>query len=78
MEKQRQIQTLWGQCQSLDADIRFGPQRESFTVLIPPPWNEDTETTAKAIQGRIQTWSKQYPDIVCYCFDSYSTLLYLL
>ena len=55
MEKQRQIQTLWGQCQSLDADIRFGPQRESFTVLIPPPWNEDTETAAKAIQARIQT-----------------------
>lgn len=78
MEKQRQIHTLWDQCQSLEADIRFGPQRESFTVLIPPPWNEDTESAARAIQGRIKQWSEQYPDIVCYCFDSYSTLLYVL
>lgn len=78
MEKQRQIDALWSQCQSLEADMRYGPLRESFTVLIPPPWDTETETTARALQGKIKAWSKQYPDIICYCFDSFSTMFYVL
>ncbi len=53
-------------------------EQRYFTVLFPPPWNYSRQCEAQAIQEKIKEWSKQYPHVVCYCFDSYSTLLYVL
>ena len=33
---------------------------------------------AQEMQNRIKKWSEQYPNVICYCFDSFSTLLYVL
>lgn len=33
---------------------------------------------AQAVQEQIKEWAEQYPNVVCYCFDSFSTLLYVL
>ena len=52
-------------------------EQRYFTVLFPPPWNYSRQCEAQAIQEKIKEWSKQYPHVVCYCFDSYSTLGWL-
>lgn len=49
-----------------------------FTVLFPPPWNPSRLCEAQAVQEKIKEWSKQYPGVVCYCFDCCSTLVYVL
>ena len=35
-------------------------------------------TARKVDRDQIKEWSKQYPNVVCYCFDGYSTLVYVL
>ena len=51
----------------------FGGSRTSRA-----PWNDPARRAAQAIQDQIKEWSKQYPNVVCYCFDGYSTLVYVL
>ena len=48
------------------------------TVTVPPPWNMSNQKTAQEVQDKIKEWSRQYTGVVCYCFDSFSTLLYVL
>jgi hypothetical protein len=36
------------------------------------------QKTAQEVQDKIKEWSRQYTGVVCYCFDSFSTLLYVL
>ncbi|MCQ5028104.1 hypothetical protein NE547_00940 [Flavonifractor sp. DFI.6.63] len=69
---------LLEQCVHLDADVRPRTEKCFFTVTVPPPWNGPARRAAQAVQDQIKEWSKQYPNVVCYCFDSYSTLVYVL
>ena len=48
------------------------------TVTVPPPWNMSNQKVAQEVQDKIKEWSRQYTGVVCYCFDSFSTLLYVL
>ena len=77
-KKERQIAALLEQCGGLRADVRSCLEKGYFTVIVPPPWNMSNQKTAQEVQDTIKDWSRQYPDVVCYCFDSYSTLLYVL
>ena len=47
-------------------------------LLALPPWNGPAQRKAQEVQDRIKKWSEQYPNVICYCFDSFSTLLYVL
>lgn len=76
--KESQLLALLEQCVHLDADVRPRTEKCFFTVTVPPPWNDPARRAAQAIQDQIKEWSKQYPNVVCYCFDSYSTLVYVL
>ena len=76
--KQSQITALLNLCMGLEADVRFAPKDNYFTVAVPPPWNTYTQLAAMALQDKIKEWSKLYPDVVCYSFDSFSTLVYVL
>lgn len=76
--KESQLLALLGRCTHLDADVQPRTEKGFFTVTVPPPWNGLTRRAAQEVQDKIKEWSKQYPDVVCYCFDSYSTLLYVL
>ena len=58
--------------------VRPRTEKGFFTVTVPPPWNGPARRAAQAVQDQIKEWSKQYPNVVCYCFDSYSTLVYVL
>ena len=71
--KESQLLALLEQCVHLDADVRPRTEKCFFTVTVPPP-----RRAAQAVQDQIKEWSKQYPNVVCYCFDSYSTLVYVL
>lgn len=77
-EKREELFSLLEPYESLQADVSYNPEQMAITVLIPPPWNAVVEPDALAAQKKIKEWSKQYPEIVCYCFDSFSTLLYVL
>ena len=76
--KESQLLALLEQCVHLDADVRPRTEKGFFTVTVPPPWNGPSRREAQAIQDQIKEWSKQYPNVVCYCFDGYSTLVYVL
>lgn len=78
MEKDKQLTALVQQCYELPVCIRSVPDALSVTVSIPPPWNAITELKAIQTQKTIKEWSKQYPDVILYCFDSFSMLLYVL
>ena len=64
-KKKSQITALYEQCSNLP-------------VTVPPPWNMSNQKTAQEVQDKIKEWSRQYTGVVCYCFDSFSTLLYVL
>lgn len=78
VSKELQLVTLHSLCQSLKADVQVHNGNDYFTVLVPPPWTAETERFAHEQQQKIKEWSERFPDIVCYCFDSYSTLVYVL
>lgn len=76
--KEGQITALLEQCSDLQADVYSRLENGYFTVTVPPPWDRSSQITAQEMQNRIKEWSKRYPNVVCYCFDSFSTLLYVL
>ena len=77
-DKETQITALLDQCRDLPAEVRYKPENMAMTVIVPPPWDAVAEQKAIRTQKTIKEWSEQYPDVVCYCFDSFSTLLYVL
>lgn len=76
--KQKELLTLLEQYKDLGTDIRCNTEQMSIVILIPTAWKSVSESDALSVQEKIKEWSKQYPDVVCYCFDSFSTLLYVL
>lgn len=78
MEKNKQLSVLAEQCNSLPVIMKFRPEQQSVTAIVPPPWDAVSEQKARHTQETIKELSKQYPDVICYCFDSFSTLLYVL
>lgn len=77
-EKREELFGLLKPYEGLQADVSYNPEQMAITVMVPPPWNAVMEPDALEAQKKIKEWSKQYPEIVCYCFDSFSTLLYVL
>lgn len=78
MDKDKQLSALTQRCRELPVCIRRLSGQPSVTISIPPPWDAAAEMKAMKIQETIKEWSMQYPNVVCYCFDSFSTLLYVL
>lgn len=76
--KKGQLKALLEQCVQLNADVRPNIEQGYFTVTVPPPWNISAQLVAQAVQEQIKEWAEQYLNVVCYCFDSFSTLLYVL
>ena len=77
--KRGQLLALLEQCAHLNADVRPRTDKGYFTVTVPPPWNGPgpAESRRRCRTGS-KKWSEQYPNVICYCFDSFSTLLYVL
>lgn len=78
MDKDKQLSALTQRCRELPVCIRCLSGQPSVTVSIPPPWDAAAEIEALKTQSKIKDLSKEYPDVIVYCFDSFSTLLYVL
>ena len=70
---------LMSECKKLDAEVRFCASGEYFTVMVWRGWDSpDPQDEAKHIQTQVRELVGQYPQVACYCFDKFSTLLYAL
>lgn len=80
MTNEEQLQKLMAECESFGADISINPDhRQYFTARIREEWKDLRQReTAADIQEKIRNAADVYPNVVCYCFDSYSTLLYTI
>ena len=59
------------------AEIRYHPEYRYFTAMVWTGWDTPYGMgEALAIQQEIQRTAAQYPAVVCYCFDPFSTLVY--
>ena len=76
-EKLRQLEHLCAACRELGAEVRYRPEYGCFTAMIWDGWSGPYyEGPAQAVQQQIQRKTAQYPGLVCYCFDPFSTLVY--
>lgn len=77
MTKHEQLTALLEKCSGLGAEIRYQPEYEHFTATVWEGWDDSLkEGEALTIQREIQQKAAQYPNLVCYCFDPFSTLVY--
>ena len=76
-QKTEQLKTMLGICQELWAETRYHPEYRYFTAIVWTGWDTPCGMgEALAIQQEIQRTAAQYPTVVCYCFDPFSTLVY--
>ena len=79
LSKISQLEELLSYCSQLDLKIRYDQKNHYFTAIA---WCPDRifppEETAAAIQRQIQEESTHFPGLVCYCFDPFSTLVYVV
>lgn len=81
MDEQRTapLRELLEVCRNLGAETRYYPERRAFTAMVWTGWDTPCGIgEALAVQQEIQRTAAQYPSIVCYCFDPFSTLVYML
>lgn len=67
-------------CERLGAVIGENPDHPHyFTATMREAWADDGQRVRAAlIQRGIRSAAEQCPDIVCYCFDTFSTLIYVI
>lgn len=70
--KAEQLACMLNVCRGLDADVRCSAADGHITVQA---WEGRAEL-ARSVQQTLLQQSAQYPNIVCYCFDEFSTLIY--
>lgn len=71
------LRTAMTVCRELGAEVRGQPEDNWFTAMVWDDQNSpELEERARSIQREIQRETAQYPGLVCYCFDPFSTLVY--
>lgn len=78
--KQEQLARMRDECERLGTIIGENPDHPHyFTATVREAWADDGQRARAAlIQRGIRFAAEQYPDIVCYCFDTFSTLIYVI
>lgn len=77
VDKRTQLEELFAACEGLGADLRYHPEQGHFTALVWEGWEQPyDEARALSVQKKIQEMSARYSNLVCYCFDPFSTLVY--
>ena len=70
------LDRLASACVQMGADIRYRPEDCYFTALAQNEWEAGALERALTLQREIQRKAALYPEIKCYCFDPFSTLIY--
>lgn len=77
MDKSDQLHVVLAVCRNLGAEVDYCQERSYFTAMV---WEDKgvpaDMSRARLIQKQIQRKTAQYPGLVCYCFDPFSTLVY--
>lgn len=74
-----QLEAVCAACRELGAEVRYHPDDRYFTAMVWEGWQWPyNEETARTIQQQIQQYAAQFPNLVCYCFDPFSTLVYAI
>lgn len=77
MDKSDQLHAVLAICRNLGAEVDYCQERSYFTAMV---WEDEGSpadmSRARSIQKQIQRKTAQYPGLVCYCFDPFSTLVY--
>lgn len=77
MCKAEQLEAVLSVCRNLGAEVRYHPEYGHLTAMLWDDWaNSCSEEKARNIQNIIKEKTAQYPNLVCYCFDAFSTLVY--
>lgn len=71
----QQFQRISDICSALGADVRYNQECRHLIVLA---WEDEGEQRALFIQQQIQRQTANDPRLVCYCFDLFSTLVYMI
>lgn len=74
--KNEQIEHMLALCRTLNADVRYSTEHGHIVVQMSE--DQQNEKSALSIQRAIQEKAAQYPNIVCYCFDAFSMLIYAI
>lgn len=78
-DRSEQLEEVLFACRDLELDIRYDPECGHFTALA---WENGihscNEETACSLQKAIKEQTARYPNLVCYCFDPFSTLVYTI
>ena len=74
VRKDEQLARMLDVCRGLDADVRYSKADRHINILA---WDDPAHAElARSVQQTLLQQSAQYPNIVCYCFDEFSTLIY--
>ena len=75
--KQEQLLAMLESCRGFGVELCANLEQGYFTAIA--AWgNPVAQKEAEHIQKRIKELSRQYPNVVCYCFEADSTLVYVL
>lgn len=78
-QPQAPLEMLAALCRELGAEVRYHPEQSYFTAMLWDGWGRPcSEGAALEVQQQIKIQTAQYPRAVCYCFDPFSTLVYLV
>lgn len=76
-EKEEPLEAVCAACRELGAEVRWPPGSRYFTAMVWDGWGWPyDEGPALAIQQEIKRMTAQYPGLVCWCLDPFSTLVY--
>lgn len=75
MMADRQLRSISDACSAMGADVRYDPEYRRLIVLA---WEDKGEQNALSIQKKVQQQTAECPELVCYCFDLFSTLVYTI
>lgn len=77
MDKCDQLCAMLDICRNLGAEVDYRQECGYFTAMV---WEDGGLSAdigqARSIQKQIHKETAQYPGLVCYCFDPFSTLVY--
>ena len=77
MTNAEQLEEMLAVCRNLGAEVKSHPEQGYFTAMVWDGWARPyDEEEALSIQNQIYQRTAQYPRLVCYRFDPFSTLVY--
>lgn len=78
-QRESRLSALCAVCRELGAEVRCDSDRGYLTATVWDGWDRpEQQESALAIQQMIRQETAQHDGLVCYCFDPFSTLVYIV